>query len=132
MSVPHRASLTGRMLASPAQLKRSWYTFFFQMPLAEMAVAANDFALIDKLWCDWSPGYEPPAEYLRAVKDSLAAPGGLDAALGYYRHLFNPLKHDRRLADVEAAGTHGSPSRPSTSTAPTTAASGRSSSSTTN
>ena len=105
MAVPHRASLTGRMLTSPSQLKRSWYTFFFQLPLAEMGVAANDFALIDKLWRDWSPGYEPPAEYMRAVKDILAAPGGLDAALGYYRHFFNPLKHDRRLADVEAAGS---------------------------
>ena len=105
MSVPHRASLTGRMLTSPAQLKRSWYTYLFQLPLAEIAVTANDFALIEKLWRDWSPGYEAPAEYLRAVKAVLAAPGGLDAALGYYRHFFNPLKHDRRLAAVEAAGS---------------------------
>jgi pimeloyl-ACP methyl ester carboxylesterase len=103
MSVPHRVSLGARMFTSPAQLKRSWYMFFFQLPLADMAVQANDFALIDKLWRDWSPGYEPPADYLRAIKDILAAPGGLDAAIGYYRHTLNPLKHDRRLADVEAA-----------------------------
>ena len=105
MWVPHRASLTARMVTSPAQLKRSWYMFFFQVPLAEYAVSANDFALIDRLWRDWSPSYEPPAEYLRAVKDTLGAPGGLDAALGYYRHLLNPLKQDARLAVVEAAGT---------------------------
>lgn len=105
MSVPHRASLAARMFASPAQLKRSWYMYFFQLPLADMAVSANDFALIEKLWRDWSPGWEPPDGYLRAVKDILAAPGGLDAAIGYYRHLLNPLKHDRRLADVEAAAT---------------------------
>ena len=104
MAVPHRAALTARMITSPAQLKRSWYMFFFQMPLAEHAVRHNDFALIDRLWRDWSPGYEPPSDHLRGVKDSLGSPGGLDAALGYYRHLLNPLKHDQRLAAVEAAG----------------------------
>jgi pimeloyl-ACP methyl ester carboxylesterase len=105
MSVPHRASLTARMVTSPAQLKRSWYMFFFQVPLAEHAVAFNDFALIEHLWRDWSPGFEPAAEYLRGVKDTLGSPGCLDAALGYYRHLLNPLKHDARLAAVEAAGS---------------------------
>ena len=105
MSVPHRASLAARMFMSPAQLKRSWYVFFFQLPLAEMAVSANDFAVIDQLWRDWSPGYEAPADHLRAVKGAFASPGGLDAAIGYYRHMLNPLKHDRRLADVEAAGS---------------------------
>jgi pimeloyl-ACP methyl ester carboxylesterase len=105
MSVPHRASLAARMFTSPAQLKRSWYMYFFQLPLADMAVSANDFALIEKLWRDWSPGYEPPADYLRALKDTLAAPGGVDAAIGYYRHLLNPLKHDKRLAAVEAAAS---------------------------
>jgi len=49
MSVPHRAALTARMITSPAQLKRSWYMFFFQVPLAEHAVAFNDFALIEHL-----------------------------------------------------------------------------------
>ena len=105
MSVPHRASLTTRMVTSAAQLKRSWYMFFFQVPLSEYAVYANDFGLIDLLWRDWSPGYEPPAGYLRAVKDMLASPGGLEAAVGYYRHLLNPRKQDPRLATVEAAGT---------------------------
>ena len=105
MSVPHRATLSGRMFMSPAQLKRSWYMYFFQLPIAEMAVQANDFAFIDKLWRDWSPGYQPPADHLRAVKDILASPGGLEAAIGYYRHTLNPLKHDKRLADVEAAAS---------------------------
>ena len=76
MSVPHRAVLAGRMFMSPAQLKRSWYIFFFQLPLAEMGVSANDYALIDKLWRDWSPGYEPPPDYLRAVKDTWPPPAG--------------------------------------------------------
>jgi pimeloyl-ACP methyl ester carboxylesterase len=104
MAVPHRATLAARLFTTPGQLKRSWYMFFFQLPLADMAVTLDDFALIDRLWRDWSPGYEPPPEHLRGVKDALAAPGGLDAAIGYYRHLLNPLHHDRRLAAAEAAG----------------------------
>jgi pimeloyl-ACP methyl ester carboxylesterase len=104
MSVPHPASLAARMFTSPAQLKRSWYMFFFQLPLAEMTVRANDFALIDRLWRDWSPGYEPPEPYMRAIKDTLAAEGGVEAAIGYYRHMLNPRHHDRRLAGAEAAG----------------------------
>jgi pimeloyl-ACP methyl ester carboxylesterase len=103
MSVPHRAALGARFFTTPAQLKRSWYMFFFQLPMAGMAVAANDFALIDRLWRDWSPGLEPPADHLQGVKESLAAPGGLDAALGYYRDLWNTARHDPRLADAEAA-----------------------------
>ncbi len=105
MSVPHRASLAARLLTSPAQLKRSWYMFFFQLPLAEMAVAANDYALIDRLWADWSPGFEPPPEYTRALKETLASPGSLEAALGYYRCLWDPARHDPRLAAVEAAAS---------------------------
>jgi pimeloyl-ACP methyl ester carboxylesterase len=105
MSVPHGATLGLRLLMMPAQLKRSWYTFFFLLPLADMAVSANDFALIDKLWRDWSPGYEAPADHLRAVKETLASPGSLDAAIGYYRNLWNPLLHDSRLAAAQADGT---------------------------
>jgi pimeloyl-ACP methyl ester carboxylesterase len=101
MAVPHRAALAMHFL-TPAQLKRSWYMFFFQLPLADMVVAADDFALIDGLWADWSPGYSPPAGYMRALKDTLGSPGTLEAALGYYRHLWNPAYHDPALAGVEA------------------------------
>jgi pimeloyl-ACP methyl ester carboxylesterase len=109
MSVPHRASLAARLFTTPAQLKRSWYMFFFQLPLAEMAVAANDYAVIDLLWRDWSPGFEPPAEHLEGLKETLAAPGSLDAAISYYRHLWDPARHDPRLAAVEAAASGSVP-----------------------
>lgn len=105
LSVPHGATLGLRLFTDPAQLKRSWYVFFFQLPLAEMGVSANDFAVIDKLWRDWSPGWEPPPGYVAAVKETLASPGGLEAALGYYRALINPLKQDSRLAAVQADAT---------------------------
>lgn len=84
LAVPPPGAI-GRMFTSPRQLKRSWYMFFFQSAFAEPAVRANDFAFIDMLWSDWSPGYNVPPAFMRSLKDTLAAPGSLEAALGYYR-----------------------------------------------
>jgi pimeloyl-ACP methyl ester carboxylesterase len=66
------------------QLRRSWYMFFFQHPLADAAVLMNDMEFIDRLWADWSPGYTA-AEDIGHVKDSLRDPARLAAALGSYR-----------------------------------------------
>jgi pimeloyl-ACP methyl ester carboxylesterase len=71
------------------QLRRSWYIFFFQTAFAEMAVAADDLAFVDRLWADWSPGYDASEDLPRAKK-SLRLPANLAAALGYYRATFDP------------------------------------------
>src|SRR5207249_2123394 len=55
------------------QIKRSFYIFFFQTPLAEMVVAMNDLEFIDRLWADWSPGYAN-TEDVTYVKESLREP----------------------------------------------------------
>jgi len=36
-------------------LKGSWHAYFFQMPFAELAVAANDYNFIVRWWRDASP-----------------------------------------------------------------------------
>ena len=69
------------------QIKRSFYIFFFQTPLADMVVAMNDLEFIDRLWADWSPGYDA-TEDLKHVKESLRDPANLTAAIGYYRAIF--------------------------------------------
>jgi pimeloyl-ACP methyl ester carboxylesterase len=74
------------------QLKRSWYMFFFQNPLAEMVVGMNDMEFIERLWADWSPGYDA-SEDLPRVKDSLRDPANLAAALEYYRATLDPVEH---------------------------------------
>jgi pimeloyl-ACP methyl ester carboxylesterase len=68
------------------QLKRFFYLFFLRDPDARASelVAADDLAFIDRLWQDWSPGYDD-AEHLARVKESLREPANLDAAIGYYR-----------------------------------------------
>ena len=80
-----------------AQQRRSWYMFFFQTKIAEAAVSFNDFAFLEKLWTDWSPGWKWAPEDLEALKQSFRATGTLEAALGYYRVTLGPvLKYARR------------------------------------
>lgn len=85
MSVPHLAGA----VQSWAQLKRSWYVWFFQLPgWPERRVAADDFGFIDELYRVWSPGRAWTAAELAPVKQALRAPGGLSAAIAYYRGMF--------------------------------------------
>jgi pimeloyl-ACP methyl ester carboxylesterase len=70
-----------------AQLRRSFYVFLFQTPLAEMVASADDLKFIDNLWRDWSPSYDGSAD-LAHVKASLRNPANLSAAIGYYRAMF--------------------------------------------
>jgi len=87
------------------QLHRSWYVFFFQTPLAEYAVSMEDFAFVDRLWSDWSPGFDGSWDTGR-VKEALASPESLSAAIGYYRATFSePPDDPRAAAALAAAGT---------------------------
>lgn len=88
-----------------AQLKRSWYIFFFQHPLSDLVVPMSDLAFIDRLWDDWSPSYrgDAQAEDLAHVKDCLRDPANLLAAMSYYRHMMNPEYQVPELADAQAA-----------------------------
>jgi pimeloyl-ACP methyl ester carboxylesterase len=87
IAVPHILSVVPR-LALPAQARRSWYIGMFQLrTIAEMRVAEKNFALIDRLWRDWSPSYEATKEDLDLVKAGLAT--RLPEVLGYYRAFFS-------------------------------------------
>lgn len=84
VAVPH-LRVAARHFFSPAQLRRSWYIALFQLPLAERLVSRDHFALIDRLWRDWSPGFAAPPEELAHVKRALERKENLAAALAYYR-----------------------------------------------
>lgn len=85
------------------QLRLSWYMFFFQSPLADMAVPMDDLAFIDRLWADWSPGYDA-SDDLPRVKDSLREPANLTAAIGYYRATLGAGARSPEHDEVEASG----------------------------
>jgi len=88
IGVPHGGAFTQALVRNAAQQRRSWYMFYFQMPYAESAVALDDFAFLEALWRDWSPGWAFPPEEMEAVKAVFRKPGVLQSALKYYRHNF--------------------------------------------
>jgi pimeloyl-ACP methyl ester carboxylesterase len=107
MAVPPAAAL-GMAFMDYDQIKRSFYIWFFQSPLAEIAVPLGDLAFIDGLWADWSPGYDGAAD-AAAVKDALRDPANLSAAIGYYRAMFDPSLHGEQYAEAQAAGSLPTP-----------------------
>jgi pimeloyl-ACP methyl ester carboxylesterase len=109
MAVPHQAALMARFLSTPAQLKRSWYIFFFQNPLAEFIVPGDNFAIIDMLWHDWSPGHVPAHEFMAALKETLGADGSIAAAISYYRFMLGTTPPNPDLDTVQAAGNGPTP-----------------------
>lgn len=106
MAVPHMFAFVRNMRRYPAQLKRSWYMMFFQLPgIPERVVPARDFAMIDKLWRDWSPGYQLPDYERRLLMDCLAA--SMPAPINYYRAMTRPLSGiAERSSRVEAKQRH--------------------------
>ena len=100
-AVPHGAAFPSALLANYDQQRRSWYMFFFQTPFADAAVPFADFRFLERLWQDWSPGWDYPAEEMAALKETFRQPGVPAAALGYYRATLNPLNQDPALADIQ-------------------------------
>ena len=78
--------------------------FFFQNPLADVAVGLDDLDFIARLWQDWSPGYDATAD-VDHVRAALGDPANLAAAIGYYRAMFQPeLQVPELQAAQDAAG----------------------------
>jgi len=109
-AVPPAGAIGRAFLTSYDQLRRSWYMFFFQHALADAVVPANDLVFIDRLWADWSPGYDA-SDDLPRVKDALRDSANLAAALGYYRATLGGVEQDPALADQQAA-TQQAPPQP--------------------
>ena len=84
-----RVSDAGRLVATlPAQLLRSWYILYFQLPwLPERSTEW----IVPRLWRKWSPGYRAD-EDVRHVEAAIGAPDRWRAALGYYRTVARSAK----------------------------------------
>ena len=100
MAVPPGNAVGVAFLSNLAQIKRSWYMFFFQHPFADFIVGANDLAYIDMLWADWSPGFDATEE-LALLKPSLRDPANLQAALGFYRATLGAGYNDPALQSAQ-------------------------------
>ena len=80
------AALDPVLFSDYEQLKRFFYLFLFRDPagFADALVASDGMSFLDRLWRDWSPGYDAHEDLAR-VKESLREPANLAAAIGYYR-----------------------------------------------
>jgi pimeloyl-ACP methyl ester carboxylesterase len=84
LNAPHPATLE-RELRSPAQLARSWYAFFFQLPrIPEFLLGKADGWLGILLRTDpTNPAFDEGD--IERYEHAIARPGALTAALDYYR-----------------------------------------------
>jgi pimeloyl-ACP methyl ester carboxylesterase len=92
LGIPHPARFTRVGIRKvPAQLLKSWYMLFFQLPaLPEHAIRRSDWALLRRLWKSWSPGLDLPAETWASLRRTFQAPGVRQAMLSYYRQNVSP------------------------------------------
>jgi pimeloyl-ACP methyl ester carboxylesterase len=94
------------------QLWRSRYIGLFQLPRwPERLIPAADFAWLQRLIREWSPGWAFTQADLAPVQAVLSDPRCLDAALAYYRQLPRTLRQSasllRRTVSVPTLSLHG-------------------------
>lgn len=97
----------GENLATYAQIKKSFYFWYFQMQrVIEDRIRQDDFAFIRDIWGDWSPGYQAD-EDMGHIREALADPDHLRAALGYYWGQFDPTRFGSPEWAAEQAAAWG-------------------------
>lgn len=75
----------------PAQLVKSWYQLFFQLPgLSDWVVERRDWALVRWLCRRWSPGFTFDDTQWQARRRAFSAPGVKRAMLSWYRQNLSP------------------------------------------
>ncbi|MFP4120425.1 alpha/beta fold hydrolase [Coleofasciculus sp.] len=98
MNIPHPAKFAEALWSNPQQLLRSWYIFFFQLPLLpELLFQWDDYRLIASSFIDMAidKGAFSEAD-LNAYKDAAAKRGAITAMLNYYRNVFPGLLNQRQ------------------------------------
>jgi pimeloyl-ACP methyl ester carboxylesterase len=82
------------IFSAPEQLHYAFHAWLFQLDgFAEVALRANNFALVDYLWQHWS-SQAPDLVHLARVKKTLNEPGVVEALISYYRRLVR-LRKDK-------------------------------------
>ena len=106
LNVPHPARLI-EMARTPAQLLRSWYVAFFQVPLLpEKVIGAADFAALRRVFRSepHGPGAFDEADveaYVQAARNSNALRGPINYYRAFARRNPIALRRDRRVIEHE-------------------------------
>ena len=102
LSVPHLRVFIKNLITNTAQLRRSWYIFFFQLPwLPEFILRRRDWALLIRVLRDTSPPTVFSDRDLEQYKESWAKKGALTAMLNWYRAAV--LRPSKFALDSEAS-----------------------------
>lgn len=89
MNLPHPAKLSQGFRTLP-QLLRSWYIFFFQLPLLpEWILSQGHYTLLIAILTQTAIDPEAfPPEAIEAYRTAAARPGAITAMLNYYRNIW--------------------------------------------
>ncbi|MGH2413712.1 MAG: alpha/beta fold hydrolase [Microcystaceae cyanobacterium] len=92
MNLPHPAKFM-EGLRTPQQLLKSWYIFFFQLPLLpEWLLQWNNYQLIANSFMDMAIDKSAFSQAdLEAYREAASQPGALTAMLNYYRNTIQGL-----------------------------------------
>jgi pimeloyl-ACP methyl ester carboxylesterase len=93
MNVPHPAIFQRVLRSSFAQLRKSWYVFFFQLPyLPEAMLGAKGARAIGQAFRGMAVDKSAfPREVLAHYQENASKPGALTAMINYYRANFLTL-----------------------------------------
>jgi pimeloyl-ACP methyl ester carboxylesterase len=86
MNVPHPKVMGTNLLRNPKQIQKSWYIFFFQLPMAaEKLAESNNYEWpLDMIRESSRPGAFTPEE-LEKYREAFAKPGAFSAMVNWYR-----------------------------------------------
>jgi epoxide hydrolase 4 len=102
LSVPHPRVFLKNLTMNPAQLRRSWYMLFFQLPwLPERILRRRDWALLVRVLRDTSPPGVFSDSDLEQYKESWARKGALTGMLNWYRAA--PLRPSKFFLDSDVS-----------------------------
>jgi pimeloyl-ACP methyl ester carboxylesterase len=98
---PHFSVMRHHMRTNPAQRRRSWYMYFFQIPwLPERLLRADNYARLARSLRGTSRRGTFTDELLRSYREAWSQPGALTGGLNWYRALFRAKGErvkDRRI-----------------------------------
>jgi pimeloyl-ACP methyl ester carboxylesterase len=102
MNCPHPAQFS-QGLRTVQQLLRSWYMFFFQLPvIPELFVQAQDYQFIENAFTGMAVNKSAfSKEDIDAYKDAAAKRGAIKATVNYYRNIFSPQMFNQNWSILE-------------------------------
>jgi pimeloyl-ACP methyl ester carboxylesterase len=88
LNAPHPTTLRHYAARHPRQLAKSWYAAYFQLPLLpELSLRAGNFWILERVLRQTSAAGTFSPQDLRLYRQAWRQPGGLAAALNWYRAL---------------------------------------------